>query len=625
MGIREKILALSGKKTTKDPESNDRINPNFEQLNSNYNLFSNGIIKEKCSVSELVRRKKGQDFFAIDLETTGLSSENDRIVEIGIVKFSGDTVINTFNTLINPGRPMPKQATAVNHITDSMLKDAPLEEKALQDMLEFLNQKPMNDIVFCAHNADFDINFLTNALKRHGFSLSFSYVDTYRESRKIIPGLINYKLATVAENFNIINDKAHRAKEDAKVCGIILRHLVQQILAEQEAKKEQNKIAREKTMPREGEQMVCAFIFSMLNEAGKNLSLLRFYRNSSNYIDVEYFYTMFKFKFAKKGKYVILPSDVATTSGLPTENTTITEGGAEYLRAFFNAPSDLLRIKDFVIKSYDRCYREFLTYSEYSQELSYYENDLDTYCSFGMQLSSETADLLVNAAKDINSIFDQKIELEQSIDVDFSELEINPVHSRVSLSKIRNANDWDTGFDDGYSFWEEGDTYRKSGSFAKAIDCFDKARFNGYCAPVLYESYAMTFHKAKDYDNEIDILNEGIERIAKLNMNISLLLTRRNNAIKALMKQREREKEAKEKRGLEKSTCIKVEKATKNKVGRSIFQMDDDGNIVEKFESIADAVRKTGVNSKSIRDTAKGVQKHAGGYIWKFPDENNID
>ena len=130
--------------------------------------------------------------------------------------------------------------------------------------------------------------------------------------------------------------------------------------------------------------------------------------------------------------------------------------------------------------------------------------------------------------------------LEEKHNGDLLEIEINPVHSRASLSKIRNVNDWDTGFDDGYSFWEKGDSFRKSGSFDEAIDCFDKARFNGYCASALYESYAMAFHKTKDYDNEIDILNEGIKRLAKLNMKTSQLITRRNNAIKALIKQRER-------------------------------------------------------------------------------------
>ena len=56
-------------------------------------------------------------------------------------------------------------------------------------------------------------------------------------------------------------------------------------------------------------------------------------------------------------------------------------------------------------------------------------------------------------------------------------------------------------------------------------------------------------------------------------------------------------------------------------VGRTIIQMDDDGNVIRKFISIAEAVRETGVNSKSIRDAAKGVQKHAGGFVWKYEED----
>ena len=68
-------------------------------------------------------------------------------------------------------------------------------------------------------------------------------------------------------------------------------------------------------------------------------------------------------------------------------------------------------------------------------------------------------------------------------------------------------------------------------------------------------------------------------------------------------------------------TCAQRKKAIKNKSGHSILQMDDTGNIIEKFETIADATKSTGINSTSIRDTAKGIQKHAGGYVWKFADD----
>ena len=63
-----------------------------------------------------------------------------------------------------------------------------------------------------------------------------------------------------------------------------------------------------------------------------------------------------------------------------------------------------------------------------------------------------------------------------------------------------------------------------------------------------------------------------------------------------------------------------TEKGTKNRRGRVIVQMDDDGNTIHEYGSIAEAVKLSGVNSKSIRDAANGVQKHAGGFVWKFKD-----
>jgi len=86
------------------------------------------------------------------------------------------------------------------------------------------------------------------------------------------------------------------------------------------------------------------------------------------------------------------------------------------------------------------------------------------------------------------------------------------IHSRVPLEKIKNLNNWEKGFDAGYKFWEQGDELRKSGNIENSIKLFDKARYFGYKAPVLYDSYAMAYRKLKDYHNEIEILYEGIER-----------------------------------------------------------------------------------------------------------------
>lgn len=97
------------------------------------------------------------------------------------------------------------------------------------------------------------------------------------------------------------------------------------------------------------------------------------------------------------------------------------------------------------------------------------------------------------------------------------EIEINPIHNRVPLKGIRNLHDWSKGFDEGHPYWEQGDKERKNGNIEKAIELFDKARYKGYNASALYNSYAMAYRKLKDYDNEIAILDEAIERLTKDN------------------------------------------------------------------------------------------------------------
>ncbi|MED4285520.1 GIY-YIG nuclease family protein [Priestia megaterium] len=91
-------------------------------------------------------------------------------------------------------------------------------------------------------------------------------------------------------------------------------------------------------------------------------------------------------------------------------------------------------------------------------------------------------------------------------------INLNPTHNRVPLEEIKNLYDVSNGFDEGMPYWQEGDKERKNGNLERAIELFDLARYNGYEAPALYKSYTMAFRKLKDYDNEIAIIDEAIER-----------------------------------------------------------------------------------------------------------------
>ncbi|WP_299095096.1 GIY-YIG nuclease family protein [uncultured Metabacillus sp.] len=122
------------------------------------------------------------------------------------------------------------------------------------------------------------------------------------------------------------------------------------------------------------------------------------------------------------------------------------------------------------------------------------------------------------------------------VEIDSSEkIPINPIHNRVPLKDIKNLNDWDKSFDEGMPYWEKGDKERKVGNLERAIELFDIARHNGYNAPALYKSYAMTYRKLKDYDNEIAIIDEAIERLQseKINVNETRIMELKERRAKA--------------------------------------------------------------------------------------------
>ena len=120
-------------------------------------------------------------------------------------------------------------------------------------------------------------------------------------------------------------------------------------------------------------------------------------------------------------------------------------------------------------------------------------------------------------------------------------LTFHPINDRCPLSKIKNLNNWEAGFDAGFKYWEKGDDERKAGNIEKAIKLFDKARANGYFAPALYRSYAMAYRKLKDLDNEISILDEGITRYRQEERDSSQIIidfeNQRTKAIEKLKKQ----------------------------------------------------------------------------------------
>lgn len=157
------------------------------------------------------------EFVILDLETSGLDSINDSILEIGAVHFvksdflkSGE--VTTFQVFIKQDKPIPKEATAINGITDEMVADGDSELDALAKFFDFIGTKRL-----FAYNSKFDKSFLVQAIQRNNFKYlrpSFAISDIYALAKKYIHHLPNRKLATIAKSIGSNQDGAHRAVND---------------------------------------------------------------------------------------------------------------------------------------------------------------------------------------------------------------------------------------------------------------------------------------------------------------------------------------------------------------------------------------------------------------------------
>lgn len=166
------------------------------------------------------------DFIALDLETTGLNPSTDKIIEVGLVKFSQGQIVDKYSTLIKIGTHIPEAASRVNNITDSMLNSQGKDPVLVySEVVQFIGNAITGDVVLVAHNAKFDTDFLSNALAEYGYSGKLHYIDTLSAARKLISGLDNYKQPTVARYFDIVNSAEHRAVTDAETCGRIFVEL----------------------------------------------------------------------------------------------------------------------------------------------------------------------------------------------------------------------------------------------------------------------------------------------------------------------------------------------------------------------------------------------------------------
>ncbi len=156
-----------------------------------------------------------REFVALDLETTGLFPETDRIVEIGAVRFEeSGRELGRYESLVHPGRPMSPSAQAIHGISDEQLVGARGIALVLQEFLAWLGDPSQTTLL--AHHARFDAGFLGREIARLGFQLpNFEVIDTLHLARQRCPEAPNHQLATLSNHLGLAGGgPSHRALAD---------------------------------------------------------------------------------------------------------------------------------------------------------------------------------------------------------------------------------------------------------------------------------------------------------------------------------------------------------------------------------------------------------------------------
>ena len=160
-------------------------------------------------------------YAVVDIETTGGSPKHEKITEIAVMIHDGNSIIDQYETLMNPEKYIPPYITALNGITNEMVAEAPKFYEIAAKIIELTEHK-----TFVAHNVGFDYGFVKNEFKSLGYHFQRDRLCTVRLSRKLIPGLRSYSLGNLCDELGIENSDRHRAAGDAKATARLLEILM---------------------------------------------------------------------------------------------------------------------------------------------------------------------------------------------------------------------------------------------------------------------------------------------------------------------------------------------------------------------------------------------------------------
>lgn len=165
-------------------------------------------------------------YVVFDVETTGLSSVYDTIIELAGVKMKNGEIIDRFERFCNPHRPLPPKIIDITGITDDMLVDAPEVDTVLKEFHEWVG-----DSIYVAHNATFDIGFLNQGFSRINYEkVKNTVIDTLELARLLFPGLGNHRLNTLCKHVNVELTQHHRAIYDAEATAYLFWKMVEELV-----------------------------------------------------------------------------------------------------------------------------------------------------------------------------------------------------------------------------------------------------------------------------------------------------------------------------------------------------------------------------------------------------------
>ena len=163
-----------------------------------------------------------EDYTVVDLETTGLDPKNELVIEFAAVKVRNNQVIDTFQSLCDPGFPIPPLITSITGISDEMVGNCPNPRSVLPDFLDFVGK----DYVV-GHNVLFDARFVAQSAN----FFKNDYIDTMKIFRKLHPHLPHHRLSDMVNFYNKNNQSAHRALSDCLATNDCFNAMREEVVA----------------------------------------------------------------------------------------------------------------------------------------------------------------------------------------------------------------------------------------------------------------------------------------------------------------------------------------------------------------------------------------------------------